>query len=442
MNVIRTLTEKIRENNFSLAIIGLGYVGLPLAHSFVIRDTRVVGFDIDKNKIEMLGQGKSYISHIPDKTIANMLSSRNFEATSDFSELTSADVILICVPTPLNKFREPDLSAVLTTVETVKKYLRHGQLVVLESSTYPGTTDEEIAPILESTGLKKNVDFFLAYSPEREDPGNTEFTNTEIPKIIGADSEETLQLVAEFYKRAINRVVLLRSTKSAEAAKLTENIFRSVNIALVNELKIVFDRMGIDVWDVIDAAATKPFGFMPFYPGPGLGGHCIPVDPFYLSSKAREFGVSTRFIELAGEINTFMPNFVVDKVVEGLSEVSQKSVKNSRLLILGISYKKDIDDTRESPSFVIIKQLMARGAVVDFYDPFCPKIPALRDHPDLLGRESIELSAETIRRYDAVVICTDHTDVDYQLIGDNSNLVIDTRNVMDSHHVKARLIKA
>ncbi len=435
------MLEKIRSKKAAIGIIGLGYVGLPLARAFTSESIRVLGFDIDTTKIIALKNGNSYIKHISNNIIKEMQTDELFQATSDFSRLTEVDVIIICVPTPLSKFREPDLSSVLKTAQTISKYLLKGQLIVLESSTYPGTTNEDLAEALEVSGLQKNNDFFLAYSPEREDPGNKNYSTSTIPKIVGADSDESRELAIALYKTIIKKVVPVSSTYTAEAVKLTENIFRSVNIALVNELKVIFDAMEIDVWEVIDAASTKPFGYMPFYPGPGLGGHCIPVDPFYLTYKAREFGISTKFIELAGEINAFMPSYVVGRISVSLNDIAKKSMSSSRILLLGLSYKKDVDDTRESPSLLIMKQLIERGADVDFHDPYVTIIGKMREYPDLNGKRGVSLNEQNIKLYDAVVICTDHSTLDYELISQHAKLIIDTRNAMSGLAINGHLIK-
>jgi len=434
--------EKIRDNAAVIGIVGLGYVGLPLARLFTQNGIRVIGFDIDGDKISSLNKGLSYIKHISSASVKEMLNNNLFVGTEDFSKLSEVDVIIICVPTPLTKFSEPDLTPVLETGKTIAKFIKPGQLVVLESSTYPGTTDTELAGVLEHSGLKKDKDFFLAYSPEREDPGNEEFSTSGIPKVVGADSEESKDLVIALYESVINQVVPVITTRTAEAVKLTENIFRSVNIALVNELKVIFDAMEIDVWEVIEAASTKPFGYMPFYPGPGLGGHCIPIDPFYLAYKAREYGISTKFIELAGEINTAMPNYVVGKITLALNSIVQKPVSSSRILLLGLSYKKDVDDTRETPSLVIMKQLMSAGAQVDFHDPYISKIGVMREHPELKDKKGVELQVEQLESYDAIVICTDHSSIDYKLIAKHAKLVIDTRNAMKGMVLQGELIKA
>jgi UDP-N-acetyl-D-glucosamine dehydrogenase len=354
--------------------------------------------------------------------------SGQFEATANFDRLNEPDAILICVPTPLSRHREPDLSYVVDTTHAIAKRLRKGQLVVLESTTYPGTTDEVMRPILEETGLKSGVDFYLAFSPEREDPGNPEFGTSTIPKVVGGDGPDASAMANALYSQLVVRTVPVSSTATAEAVKLTENIFRAVNIALVNELKVVYEAMGVDVWEVIDAAKTKPFGFMPFYPGPGLGGHCIPIDPFYLTWKAREFDISTRFIELAGEINTRMPYRVVDRVAEVLDKRVGRGLASARILILGLAYKKNVDDIRESPSFKLIELMEARGAEVDYYDPYVPVIPVTREHAPLAGRKSVDLTPRTIASYDAVLISTDHDEVDYRLVVEHAKVTVDTRN--------------
>lgn len=439
---VSTFIEKMKAKTSTIGIVGLGYVGLPLARAFCDQSINVVGFDIDQEKIKLLKASKSYIKHISNEVIASFTANRLFDATSDFSRLTEVDAIIICVPTPLSKYREPDLGPVLTTGHSIAQHLQFGQLVVLESSTYPGTTDTELTAALEKSGLKVNRDFFLAYSPEREDPGNVSFSTATIPKIIGADTEGARQMAVALYEGVIESVISVRNSRTAEAVKLTENIFRSVNIALVNELKVIFDAMGIDVWDVINGAATKPFGFMPFYPGPGLGGHCIPIDPFYLTYKAREFDVATRFIELAGEINTNMPHLVISKLTQALSLHAQKSVNGAQILIMGMAYKKNIDDMRESPSLVMTELLENLGACVDYYDPFVPVIPHTRDHDKLAGRESINWNKIAIESYDVVLISTAHDDIEYQLLADNARLIVDTRNVMSGIHGRATVVKA
>lgn len=434
--------EKIKSKQAIIGIVGLGYVGLPLARAFCHQNIHVVGFDIDQEKIDTIEKNQSYIKHIGDDAIKEMRADGPFNVTTDFAKIADVDVIIICVPTPLSKHREPDLGPVLNTGRSIAPHLQKGQLVVLESSTYPGTTDSELAGVLEQSGLKKDEDFYLAYSPEREDPGNESFSTSIIPKIVGADTPLSRDLVAAVYEGVISEVVSVASSRTAEAIKLTENIFRSVNIALVNELKVIFDAMDIDVWDVIDGAATKPFGFMPFYPGPGLGGHCIPIDPFYLTYKAREYEVPTRFIELAGEINTKMPQLVVAKTGQALSLVSEKALNGSKVLIIGMAYKKNVDDMRESPSLVLTELLEAEGAKVSYHDPYVTVIPPTRQHDDLAGRESLELTPETISQADAVLISTNHDGLDYQMMADNATLIIDTRNAMKDFPGKATVVKA
>lgn len=424
------LYAKIADQSSVIGVIGMGYVGLPLAVAAWRAGFRVIGFDVDADKISALNGGKTYIGRIDDALVAEMAASGRFAATADFDRCGECDVLTICVPTPLNKHREPDLSYVLGTTRTVARTLRAGQLITLESTTYPGTTRGEMAPILEAGGLKSGHDFFLAFSPEREDPGNPDFHTASIPKVVGGDGPDALRVAEAFYSRVVSRVVPVSSCEVAEAVKLTENIFRSVNIALVNELKLIYDRMGINVWEVIDAAKTKPFGFMAFYPGPGLGGHCIPIDPFYLTWKAREYGVPTRFIELAGEINTNAPFHVVDKLVDALSSRKQKAISGARILMLGMAYKKNVEDTRESPSFVLLEELERRGAVVEFYDPYVPVIPHMREHAAMAGRQSVAFDPVAFAAYDAVLLCTDHDNVDYAAIAAHCDLVIDTRNAL------------
>jgi len=437
------LEQMLRTHSATVGVIGLGYVGLPLWHATASAGFQSIGFDVDTEKIDALRHGKSYISHIPDETLRDVMQGGRTSATADFGQLGHADVVLICVPTPLTRHREPDLAYVESTAQTLAKHLRPGQLVVLESTTYPGTTAEVLRPILEAGGLKSGTDFFLAYSPEREDPGNAEFDVIRTPKIVGADGAEALGLAKTFYEQFVQQVVPVSSMDTAEAVKLTENIFRSVNIALVNELKIVFDAMGVDIWEVIDAARTKPFGFMPFYPGPGLGGHCIPIDPFYLTWKAREYGIATRFIELAGEVNTAMPVRIAERLGQALNDHAGKALKNARILLVGVAYKKNVADMRESPALRIFELLEGRGARVDFHDPFVPEIPPTREHGALTGRRSVGWNADTISACDAALICTDHDAVDYALLVEGAALVVDTRNVIarlglgGSHVVKA-----
>ncbi len=419
------LLQKIESKKAKIGIVGLGYVGLPLLMEFVEQGFTTVGFDIDNKKVDRLNKGQSYIKHISDARIATVVESKLFGATSDFSRIQEVDCILICVPTPLTRYREPDLSYIKNTSETLAKHLRKGQLIVLESSTYPGTTEEVMKPILEKSGLKGDVDFWVAFSPEREDPNNPKFNIRTIPKVVGANTEEARKLVSTLYNQVIVKTIPVSSSQAAEATKLLENIFRSVNIALVNEMKIILDRMGIDVWEVIEAAKTKPFGFMPFYPGPGLGGHCIPIDPFYLTWKAREYDMNTRFIELAGEINTSMPFWVIRKLMDALNDRG-KSLKGSKILVLGAAYKKDIDDPRESPSFKLMEILIDKGAEVDYNDPFIPELPSMRMY-DVKGK-SVELTEENLAKYDCVLVSTDHSVYEFDFIVKHAQLVIDTRN--------------
>ena len=418
------LLEMIQERTARIGIIGLGYVGLPLAIHFGQKGFNVIGFDLDARKIDKILHGESYIKHIPADTIREMTNAKQFDVTIDFSRLSEADCILICVPTPLSDKMEPDLSYILETTKTIAENLRRGQLVVLESTTYPGTTEEMLLPRLESNDMKVGKDFFLAFSPEREDPGNKKFAATNIPKVVGGITSSCLEVATALYN-AITRSVPVSSTQVAELTKLLENTFRSVNIALVNELKILAHKMGIDLFEVIDAAATKPFGYTPFYPGPGLGGHCIPIDPFYLAWKAKEYDFSTRFIQLAGEINVSMPYYVIEKTVEALNR-NKKSLNGSRILVIGIAYKKDVDDDRESPGYAIMKMLLEKGAVVSYNDPWIPKLQATRKYD--FKMESTSISSEVLAEMDAVIIITDHSAYDFAEIVKHSNLVIDTRN--------------
>ena len=413
-----------------VGIIGLGYVGIPLALASWKAGFRVVGFDIDQSKVDTINSGASYLDHIPGQAIKAAVTGGRFRASADFGDIRDVDAIILCLPTPLTAHREPDLSYVEDTTRTIARHLRPGHLVVLESTTWPGTTQEIMKPILEEQGLKSGRDFFLAYSPEREDPGNADFTTETIPKIVGADDPQARRLANALYSAIVKRTVSVSSTSAAEAVKLTENIFRAVNIALVNELKHVYAEMGINVWEVIDAASTKPFGYMPFYPGPGLGGHCIPIDPFYLTWKAREHGISTKFIELAGEINTAMPKLVIDKLARELDSRSGRGLRGARILILGMSYKKNIGDTRESPSLKLMELLEDRGAHADFYDPHIEIIPNTREHARLAGRRGARWDPEAFSDYDGALIATDHDSVDYKIICERIPLVIDTRNVV------------
>jgi UDP-N-acetyl-D-glucosamine dehydrogenase len=423
---ISKLEKKIREKRALVGVLGMGYVGLPLVQTFGKGGFPTLGFDIDKQKVRSLNAGKSYIKHISDSTIRDLLATKRFTATCDPRELRKADALLICVPTPLTKTRDPDMSYVESTTQTIADHLRAGQLVVLESTTYPGTTRDLCRPILENTsGLKAERDFFLAFSPEREDPGRKDFGTATIPKVVGGLGPRSKRLAVALYAGAIQTVVPVANCEIAESAKILENVYRCVNIALVNELKILFDKMGIDVWEVIRAASSKPFGFSPFYPGPGLGGHCIPIDPFYLTWKARQFNESTRFIELAGEINSGMPEYVINRLVEALNE-RMKPLRGSKVLVLGLSYKKDIDDLRESPSLELIELLRKHGAKVDYNDPLTPRTPKTREHD--LRMKSVPLTPANLGRYDAVLIATDHTSYDYKMIVKHSKLVVDSRN--------------
>ncbi len=408
-----------------VGIVGMGYVGLPLMRTFCAAGMRCLGFDIDPVKIDKLNAGKSYIKHIPSSLIKKVISQGRFRASGDPESLRECDAILICVPTPLTKMRDPDMSFVESTAHLIADHLRRGQLIVLESTTYPGTTRDLVKPILESSGLRAGTDFFLAYSPEREDPGRTDYSTETIPKVVGGHDPKSMKIATLLYGAAVRRVVSVPSCEVAEASKILENVYRSVNIALINELKILLDKMDIDVWEVVRAASTKPFGFQAFYPGPGLGGHCIPIDPFYLTWKARQFDMNTRFIELAGEINTSMPQYVIDRLTDALNE-KRKAIKGSKILVLGLAYKKDVDDVRESPSIELIELLKARGAKVDYNDPHVSKTPKQREHD--LKMVSKKLTAAMLKSYDCVLIATDHSTYDYDWIVRHARLVVDTRN--------------
>jgi UDP-N-acetyl-D-glucosamine dehydrogenase len=425
---LTALENKITRKEFLLGIIGLGYVGLPLSLTFLRKDIRVLGFDLDPNKIDLLHAGVSYIKHIPSDELSGFVQQGKLSATADFSRLNEPDVLLICVPTPLTQNREPDMQYIESTAHAIAGVLRPGQMVILESTTYPGTSVELLLPILENSGLTAGEDYVLAYSPEREDPGNPTYSTADIPKVVGGINDESTSIAAAFYKTALLSVVEVSSTQTAEMSKLLENIFRSVNIALVNELKILCHRMGIDIWEVIRASSTKPFGYMPFYPGPGLGGHCIPIDPFYLTSKAREYDFPTKFIELAGEVNTAMPYYVVQRVMEALNS-RKKSINGSTILLLGIAYKKDVDDPRESPSFKLIELLQEKGAEVHYNDPHIPQLKPVRKYSYSL--KSTELTAETLASMDCILVATDHSAYDYQFILDHADLIVDTRNAFN-----------
>ncbi len=437
------LHARIQDRTARVGIIGLGYVGLPLALAFAEQGFPVLGFDVDPAKVEALSRGESYIRHLDAERVREQAGSGRLVATADFARLAEADAVLICVPTPLTRHRDPDLRYVRATAEQIGARLRTGQLVVLESTTYPGTTEELLLPRLSAGGLRCGEDFFLAFSPEREDPGNPKFSTTNIPKLVGGVDQISGDLAQALYQQVVPQTVRVSSARTAEASKLLENIFRAVNIALVNELKVVYDRMGIDIWEVLDAAATKPFGFMRFDPGPGWGGHCIPLDPFYLSWKAREFGVATRFIELAGEVNVRMPEYVIDKLAGALNEDS-RAVKGSKVLVLGLSYKRDIDDPRESPAFEVIDRLLRLGAVVSYHDPHVAVAPGMRSWPDLPPMKSVPLTPESLAEHDAVIVVTDHTAVDYDLVARHARLIVDTRGVYRAGRFEssAKVVKA
>lgn len=424
--VLEELQRKILNRDARVAVMGLGYVGLPLIRLFASKGFRVIGCDVDRTKIDQLNRGKSYIKSVPSAAVAKYVADKQLLATSDFKHLASADAIFVCVPTPLTMDGKPDVSSIRETAKAISSTLRRGQLVVLESTSYPGTTREIMKPELEKKGMKCGEDFFLAFSPEREDPGNKDFTMEEIPKIVGGIDAPSRRAAAALYREAVARVIEVSTAEAAEAAKLLENIYRCVNIALVNELKMCFDRMGIDVWEVIGAAATKPFGFQAFYPGPGLGGHCIPIDPFYLSWKAREFQFNTRFIDLAGELNIQMPYYVMSKLEEAL-RMRGKSLEGAKVLMLGLAYKKDIDDPRESPAFKLIELLGQKGAEIVYNDPNIPKFPSMR-HYQHLKVKSVPLSREALSGADAVLLVTDHSDYDYEEIAKHAPLLVDTRN--------------
>ena len=435
------LLQKIEGREATIGVIGLGYVGLPLISAFFHKEFKALGFDVDQTKVDALNEGRSYIKHISSDEVKSWRESGRFEATADAARLAEPDVLLICVPTPLNDSRDPDLTYVIETTRSVAKALRPGQLIVLESTTYPTTTRDVMLPILEETGLKVGEDFYLAYSPEREDPGNPDFTAAGIPKVVGGNDPASLELACALYSQAIVKVVPVASCEVAEACKILENTYRAVNIALVNELKMLFDRMGIDVWEVIDAAKTKPFGFQAFYPGPGLGGHCIPIDPFYLTWLARKQGLATRFIELAGEVNSRMPEYVITRLAEFLNDQG-KPIRGSKILLLGVAYKKDVDDPRESPSFVLMEDLLRRGADLSYNDPHVPKLPKMRHH-DLPEMESVELTPEVLAEQDCVLIATDHSAYDYDFIIKHAPLVLDTRNATkDVAEGRERIVKA
>jgi UDP-N-acetyl-D-glucosamine dehydrogenase len=436
----KILMARLTDKSVKIGVIGLGYVGLPLCAAAVGQGLTTLGFDIDPAKPKALSKRISYLKHISDRVIAEMYEAGHFEATTDFDRLDEPDILVICVPTPLTRHHEPDLSHLTQTTAEIRQRLRPGQMIVLESTTYPGTTDEVVRPLLEETGLVAGEDFFMAYSPEREDPGNENFTTSTIPKIVGADSVEAREIAEAFYSIFIDQVVVVSNTRTAETVKLTENIFRAVNIALANELKVICEAMGVDVWEVIEAAKTKPFGFMPFYPGPGLGGHCIPIDPYYLSWKAKEYDIKTRFIELAGEINTNMPYCIVDKVAHAVDQHLGKGLTGAHILICGIAYKKNVDDMRESPALKIIELLEKRGAQTSYFDPNVPKIPMTREHANLSGRRSVEWKEDLTADYDATLIVTDHDGVDYAAMLHHASVLVDTRNALRKAGVESSRI--
>jgi len=434
------LIKRVERREARIGVIGLGYVGLPLAVEFVKAGFEVYGFDTDSNKVDSLGHGISYIKHIDvSELFKRRKNSASFLPTADFSLLKEVDCIIICVPTPLSQNREPDMRYVFETAEGISKYLRKGQIVILESTTYPGTTDEDVRNILEKSHLIAGKDFYLVFSPEREDPNNHSFSVKNVPKLIGGYSANCSEIAKSLFDSIVENTVVVSSTRVAEAAKLLENIYRAVNIALVNELKILFDRMGIDVWEVIEAAKTKPFGFQAFYPGPGLGGHCIPIDPFYLTWKAKEYNFVTKFIELAGEINNSMPDYVLEKVSKALN-VNKKCINGSSILIIGVAYKPDVDDDRESPAYAIMDLLVREGAQVDYFDPLIPKLKRSRKYDFHLS--SIDPTPENIRKYDVVLIVTNHSSIDYDLILDNAKIIVDTRNSIKNNNGKTQIFKA
>jgi UDP-N-acetyl-D-glucosamine dehydrogenase len=429
--MLEKLLEKIKKNEYRVGIVGLGYVGLPLMWTFHEKGVPVLGFDIDVKKVDCINEGVPYIKHLGVEMMQKLANSSTCDATSNFSRLHEADAILMCVPTPLDHHREPDMTFVESTTKSVSKHLRKGHLVILESTTYPGTTEELIIPILEKeSGMKAGKDFFVAYSPEREDPGNENFNTAAIPKVVGGHGDEALKLARAVYDTAIVQTVPVSDTKTAEAVKLTENIFRSVNIALVNELKVVYEAMGIDVHEVLDAAETKPFGFMKFTPGPGLGGHCIPIDPFYLTWKAREVEKYTRFIELAGEVNTTMPQYVVDRTLKALNS-RKKALNGSKILLIGLAYKPNVDDDRESPTYKLMDLFKGYGAEVSYFDPYVPVIKPSREHGHWAGKKSVDWNEETIQDFDAVLISTNHSNINYRELAEWAELIIDTRNAMN-----------
>lgn len=436
------LCENFISRRAKIGVIGLGYVGLPLACAICDRDFVAVGFDIDTGKIDKLNRGESYIGNIHNDRISRFVKGGKFFPTNRFEMLSEMDAIIMCVPTPLDRNREPDMTYIVNTTKSIAPHLKRGQLIVLESTTYPGTTSDLVRPILEETGLKCGEDFFLAFSPEREDPGNQQFGTTNTPKVVGGVGDAALKLAQTMYNQFLNKTVAVSSAETAEAVKLTENIFRSVNIALVNELKVIYDAMGIDIWEVIEAAKTKPFGYMPFYPGPGLGGHCIPIDPFYLTWKAREYNITTRFIELAGEINIAMPAYVVNKLSEALDERFARPLNGANILVIGMAYKKNVADIRESPAFAVMELLKRRKSEVVFHDPYVDVVPPTREHKAFTGMASVALTPELIAAQDAVMIITNHDNIDYNLIARHARLVVDTRNALSGVSSRDNIVKA
>lgn len=436
----QTLLDRIDDRRATVGVIGLGYVGLPLAMAVAKAGFTVLGFDTDPGKVTAIEARKSYIEAVPDAVLATEVAEGRFSAGSDFAKLALCDVIVICVPTPLTRHREPDLTFVTRTSTDIARTLRPGQLIVLESTTYPGTTDGPVKTILEATGLRSGVDFFLGFSPEREDPGNKAYETSTIPKVIAGDGPEAGALMAAFYGAAVKTIVPVSSTATAEAVKLTENVFRAVNIALVNELKVIYEAMGVDIWEVIEAAKTKPFGYMPFYPGPGLGGHCIPIDPFYLTWKSREYDLTTRFIELAGEINSNMPRHVVERLAEALDRRLGRALSRCKVLVIGLAYKKNVPDIRESPSLKLIELIEERGGQASFHDPFVTEIPKTRAYGALMGRQSVPLTETVVKGFDAVLVSTDHDGLDYASLAAWAPLIVDTRNVFARLHICADTI--
>lgn len=438
----KTLFTKIKNFEAVVGIIGMGYVGLPLAVASHAAGFRVIGLDTDVKKVQRMNSGKSDIGRVGNDVLAAMRATDRFEAVSDYGRLGECDLVIICVPTPLSKHREPDLSYIVNTTKGIVPHLRAGQVISLESTTYPGTTREVMKPLLEATGLKSGEDFWLAYSPEREDPGNPVYETAMIPKVVGGDGQDAIVLACRYYSSVVSAVIPVSSCETAEAVKLMENIFRSVNIALVNELKQIYRKMGINIWEVIDAASSKPFGYMPFYPGPGLGGHCIPIDPFYLTWKAREYGIPTKFIELAGEINTLAPQSVIDILVDALGRQRQKSLAKSKILLIGLAYKKNVEDVRESPAFRLIELIRDLGGIVDYFDPFVPVVPDTREHAHLAGKKSLKWDLEKFATYDAALICTDHDGVDYAGLAKAMSLIVDTRNALKNIKSRKNIVMA